>query len=248
MTAYLDSIFDPYGRKARLYPAFLALIPVFALITFYTNWLELKPSSAVWIVVASATLFALADFSRQRGKAVEKTLLSHWDGFPSKTLLRHRDDAIDPQTTARYHRAAERLIDGLKMPTVEEEDRNPKDSDDAYQTVTQYLLPKTRDKAQFGLLCNENVNYGFRRNMLGLKPIALLINVVSIAYLVWMNWPVVSAGTMPEQRSIGLFAGLIGLCVFWTFFVSAERVKSAAIDYANQLLMALDMLDSLEKD
>jgi hypothetical protein len=244
MNAFLEGIFDPYGRKARLYPAFLALLPAFAMIAMFTNLLELKPSSAIWAIVASASLFALADFTRQLGKSVERKLLPKWGGFPSKTLLRHVDDEIDPVTTERYHRAAEKLINGLKIPSPQEETENPLGADNAYESISKLLLPKTRDKNQFSLLFNENVNYGFRRNMLGLKPLSLVIIAITIIVLAYMDWPILSSGSLPSETAIGLFISFVLLAVFWIFFVSADRVRAAAIDYAKQLLMSLDVLES----
>ena len=61
MTSFLQNVLDPYSRRARLYPAFLALLPVFVTIAVYTEWLEINFSSAIWAFVAAAALFFMAD-------------------------------------------------------------------------------------------------------------------------------------------------------------------------------------------
>ena len=238
----VDNLFDSYSRRARLYPAFIAILPVIVLIAVYTHWLDFQASNLVWLILAGAGLIALSDFARQRGKAVEKCLLGEWQGFPSITLLRHRDHTIDPQTTSRYHRAAERLIDGLSMPTLADEERDPEAADKAYETVTNFLLPRTRDKQEFRLLFEENVNYGFRRNLLGLKPIGILILLGSASYVTWRSWNQIAAGSIPDQPESIILAGAIAMLLAWIVLIRKRHVRAAAVDYARQLLMAFDVL------
>ena len=242
MYAIFEKIFDAYTRKARLYPAFLALLPVMTVIAAYTDWGNLEPASALWLIVIFAALHFLSDFTRQLGKTVEKKLLAEWGGFPSKTLLRHGDENIDPVTTQRYHRAAERLIEGVTMPTAEEEQADRKRSDDAYNTVTQFLLPRTRDTATYGLLLKENINYGFRRNMLGLRSIAIFILIASAVFVIWQAWAAIEILAIPNQRELTLLIGAVVLLFAWIFLVTKDRVRAAGVDYAKQLLMCLDTL------
>ncbi len=242
MNAIINSIFDSYGRRARLYPALIALFPAITLVSTYTDWFSLQAKDSIWFALLGAGLFILSDTARQRGKAVEKRLLQKWEGFPSKTLLRHRDLTLDPQTKARYHRAAERLIDDLTIPSQDEEARNPEAADDAYETVTKFLLPRTRDRRQFGLLFEENVSYGFRRNLLGLKPVGIAVVFGSVVYVTWLSWDQIAVGSVPKQPESLLLAGAIAMFVAWIGLVRERNVRSAAVDYAQQLLMTLDVL------
>lgn len=243
MQKILENVFDSYARKARLYPAFLALMPIFAVMAAYTNWLELEFKHAIWAAIAAAALFFLADFTRQRGKAVEKKLIKDWGVFPSVSLLRHRDKALDPYTTAAYHNAAALLLPDISMPTVEEEEADPDDADNKYQAVTTALLPRTRDTEKFSLIFKENVNYGFRRNMLGIKPIAIVVVLGCIAFCAAQGWSFISNYALPKEReSFLIVAGSIVLLA-WMFGVTKDAVEGVAKDYARHLLMAVQHLD-----
>lgn len=242
MEKMLENLFDTYGRKARLYPAFLALAPLFAVATAYTNWFEFKLTHMVWTVVGAAALFLLADVTRQLGKAVEAKLVKNWKAFPSVTLLRHRDTTLDPYTTASYHRAAEKLLSSITMPSVQDEENDPDDADNRYRAVTNLILPRTRDLKRFNLLFKENVNYGFRRNMLGLKPIAFVVLAIASGICVYKGWSQISAFQLPEDRELSLIVAGLFAAFAWTFGVTKAATQAAASDYGRQLLMSLDHL------
>jgi hypothetical protein len=238
----LDNLFDDYSRKARLYPAFLTLLPLFVLAAAYTDWLKFDFSNVAWMIFAAAGLFFLSDFSRQRGKAVEQKLLQSWGGFPSQTLLRHTDPTFDHHTTDRYHRCAERIAEGLVLPTPSQEKESPAEADELYKSVSHSLLPLTRDKAQFSILYKENVTYGFRRNLFGLKSIAIILSVAAIIIVAVLEMDRLILLKMPSERgNVALAASTLTL-VCWCFLVTKKSVRTAAHDYGRQLLMSLEGL------
>lgn len=243
MQKIFENLFDRYSRNARLYPSFLALAPVFALTAGYTNWLQFDLQNAVWAIIVGAALFLLADIARQRGKMIERKLLKKWGAFPSVTFLRHRDDAFDPYTTASFHKAAQSLMPDFVMPSEADENNNPEDADNRYRAVTTALLSKTRNTEHFGLLFKENINYGFRRNMLGLKPMALLILSVGIIFCTWRAWGELSAYELPNQRELFFIASSMLAIMVWVFGVTENAVRAVAEDYGRQLLMALNSKD-----
>src|SRR5207302_5823609 len=112
---------------------------------------------------------------RARGRLLEKRLYSEWGGIPTTAWLRHRDDNLDSITKARYHRFLESRIDGLKIPSAESETNDPAAADKAYASAVKWLLEYTRNAKSFPLVFNENVYYGFRRNTLAAKPVALYL-------------------------------------------------------------------------
>jgi hypothetical protein len=241
----IDSIFDDYSRKARLYPAFLALLPPFVILAGYTDWLEPDVSNVAWMLFAAAGLFLLADLTRQRGKSIERRLLSEWGGYPSQTLLRHSDPTFDKYTTDRLHRAAEQICKNVKLPNKAEEEAAGLEADEVYKSVNSVLLPLTHDKVKFPIIYKENVTYGFRRNMLGLKPVSITIALLSIAFILAAEADKLQSVKLPDE------AGLISLCVSfvallcWVFFVSKDHVRTAAHDYGRQMLLTLDVVKKL---
>lgn len=186
----IEQILDPYDRNARLMPAVLALIPVLSVTAgLYGASLEWK-ETAVGVLVASGMFYLLASIARELGKRLEADLFKSWGGKPTTQVLRHRDETIDANTKARYHRFLAGIL-GTPFPDPAQERADPGAADQIYASGTRWLLDQTRDKKTFGLLFKENVAYGFRRNSLGLRPYAILVAVLAIL------WVIVDAGDVP---------------------------------------------------
>jgi hypothetical protein len=87
--------------------------------------------------------------------------------FEVKGCNLNRFQAVNPERTAlvRYHVRLSSMLSEIILPSAEQEKANPTDADAAYTSCGDYFLSKTRDKERFQLLFQENVNYGFRRNL-----------------------------------------------------------------------------------
>lgn len=239
METVLKKFTDPYERKARLYPALLAVLPIIFIIAFYTNWLTFDVENALYIAVAAAALFWLTGKTRDMGKAIEQRLVTEWEGMPSVTLLRHRDSVLDRYTTQRYHKAAALLAD-VSLPDPIEEENDPPDADERYRAVTTVLLSKTRDTSKYPLLFKENINYGFWRNLRGVKPIACVLAAALVAFGLWVDRTLVTNLEPPEGTELAVIATGIILMFGWVTTVTDEAVRRAAQNYAKRLLEALD--------
>ena len=91
MIDVLNSLFDPYDRKARLAPALLCGLPLFVSVV-----LLIPEVGAIWAAVGGLALYCggatfLAQVGRDRGKALEPKLYATWGGKPSVAMLRHSD-------------------------------------------------------------------------------------------------------------------------------------------------------------
>lgn len=247
----LASLFDAYGRKARLYPALLAVLPVVAVVL---AWLPTIPEATVLVSFASAAaafglLYILSNVARSAGKRTEKRLLKKWGGWPTTILLRHRCSSLPAPTRDRYHSYLRTAPAGLKVPTPAEEAADENAADDLYASAIHWLKEQRRGAA-FDLLHKENADYGFRRNLRGLKPLGLTICVVSMAgwVLAFMlrngvpaNLHAANVGLQNTQPSAWLALGLIAIsAVAWFVLVRDVWVREAADQYAVRLLATCD--------
>lgn len=239
MEAVLKKFTDPYERKARLYPALLAALPLIVLVALYTDWLTFDVENALYITIAAAGLFWLTGKTRDLGKAVEHRLVTKWEGMPSVTLLRHRDSVIDRHTTQRYHKAAAILAD-VSLPDPTEEENDAADADERYRAVTTALLSKTRDTSEYPLLFKENINYGFWRNLRGVRPIACALAVVLVAFGLWLDKALLLNCQAPEGSELAVVVIGVVVLFFWITTVTEKAVRRAAQNYALRLLEALD--------
>lgn len=162
--------------------------------------------------------------------------------MPSVALLRRNDDRIDSVTKTRYLKEAEALIPQLVIPSARMEHSHPNAADTTYESISNWLRAQTRDKKSFSLLFEENMNYGFHRNLYGLKIPALFILLSTILYmLVSRQGNVVERQNITSGEGVFLFCALVGICL-WTLGITKKSVERAAIAYAKELLMSLDTL------
>jgi hypothetical protein len=96
-------------------------------------------------------------------QTIEPQLFTAWDGMPSTAMLRHRDTRLPAPLKARYKACLRHHLPDLTFPSPEEEIRDPIAADAIYEAAGAWLLAQTRDTKRFGLLFEENVNFGFRR-------------------------------------------------------------------------------------
>lgn len=244
---WLAKITNPYERKARLYPVMLALIPPSVLIICLYGFTPKLENGLIGLVASFGTFYLMTSVARELGKRLEKSLFESWGGKPTTQILRHRDQTIDPVTKERYHNFLAKQLN-IKFPSVIEEQSDAIAADNVYQSGIQWLLDKTRDTKKFALLFQENIAYGFRRNCLGLKSIAITIACASFV------WPLISenvlslkgfdlAALMSAPKSIRWsLAASLTMLFTWCFFITEKTVKTAAFTYANMLLRACDAL------
>jgi hypothetical protein len=251
LPATLSGQFDPYSRVARLYPALIALLPLLwtppalnpAFLTF--DLAHIVGAS----VLFGAGMTLLGSIARARGKAVQVKLLAMWGGWPTTIMLRHGDSAIDPHTKERYHARLQALCKGLTLPTPQEEAQDRQGADDKYLSATKRLQERRRTP-EYKMLDKENALYGFRRNLLGLKPIALGAAAVAIAVsaLVAVYGFTESGNTAAAlfadagaRWHVYAFAALdLVYIVLFAAMVTPAYVRQAGDEYAVALLRTLE--------
>jgi len=234
-------ISNPYVRRARLQPAMLVALPL-GLAT-----LAISPGGVVgWGTVWSLFVFCggtalMAQMARDMGKQKEPGLYESWGGKPTTRLLRHRNT---PNTAllSRRHRKLQSLMPGIQIPTAADELADSRAADDIYDSCTAFLLEKTRKKEKFPLVFEENCNYGFRRNLWGMKPIGIttsLIGTVAVAVALTIGY---RNGVAPSP--IAIACGILNLLLLlsWFLWFSPSWVRIAADAYAERLLASCESL------
>ncbi len=189
------------------------------------------------IVTSFGVFVLLAHLGRDLGKLKERELFKSWDGQPSIKMLRHRDDFLSPLLKSAYHQKLNRLIDGLRIPTREEEIQDEMGADEIYEVCVNFLRENTRDKEKFPLIFNENVNYGFRRNLWGLKPAGLVCSFIGCL-----------GSTLAYGELDNSLIPILTMCLnsmlftFWLIRINPGWIKMVAESYAQRLLAACEVL------
>ena len=185
MTAAKQPRIDAYTVRARIYPPLLALLPliVFGIVWFGHNP-ELSPGLLSILVICGGT-YLLSQLGRDAGKRKEAELFRKWGGMPSIRLLRYSQSENKTSRTALPCSPLSTLLPKLKLPEEKEETDNPARADEAYATACRYLRENTRNKHEFHVLHEENANYGFRRNLWGLKPVGIGVACLMVGLPIW---------------------------------------------------------------
>jgi hypothetical protein len=190
------------------------------------------------LITLSGGTLLLAQLAREFGKRVEVRLFRAWGGNPAAERLRHRGS--QDAAVSRRHSKLTSLMDGVTLPSQDEEDQAPGRAEGLYDECIRYLRSKTRDRERFRLLYHENCNYGFWRNLLGLRPMGI---TVSAAAAVAMGLRIYSDGwqyASPLMWIVLLLNALLLLA--WVTIVGTTPVRTAADAYADRLMDAIDEL------
>lgn len=236
--------FDTYTLKARYYPTMIVIAPLCLLIlSLAAGRFDLLKSLAAAVISGLGLGLLMDQTGRDRGRNKQPWLFEQWGGKPTTVYLRHRDSAIKAPTKARYHKILARLLPDLEMPSKDQETKDPGRADEIYASCADYLREITRaDHAQFPLVHQENCNYGFRRNLWGMRPAGIAISLVSTAACGTLLFYEIRSGN--EFLMITAISVLICAVLYflWIFRFNTRWVWIAADAYARRLLEACDSL------
>lgn len=237
---------DRYTYKARIAPVFIVALPAFLAALAWNSGDLASWKTLLSVFMASGGAGLLAQISRHAGKSKEPALFLSWGGVPTTRRLRHGttgNAVIAEQRRAQF----QALCPSITLPTAEEERASPDRADQRYEACVRWLIEKTRDKKRFGLVFQELCNYGFSRNLWGLKPVGAVISVAAIAAIAGRLMLVAeTTGIAAPPGSlvpIGCGSGCLLLLLVWIFCVTPRWVRTAAEAYADRLLAALDSLE-----
>jgi hypothetical protein len=233
---------DKYSTKARLYPAFLVLLPAFILSIYYITDFEKYYHYFTALISTGLFTYLLSQLGRDKGKLKEPDLYKSWGGKPTSQILRHTNNYLDETTKRRYHKLLSQKIEEINIPTLKQEQDDIKNADEIYDSCSKYLISKTRDTTKYSLLFKENVSYGFRRNLWGMKVWAFSI----IIFCFIIHFYFVTSGlkmfSKIDINSIIFYLFLFVWTLFWITIVTKKWIKLTAFAYAERLYETLNDL------
>lgn len=219
---------DAYDLRARIAPLVLTLAPVLALII--GSALRGSRSAIGGSLLLAAGLTLLAQLGRDRGRALQAPLWRKWGGAPTVQKLRADPSSV---STTRRRESVERAL-GITLPTASEQRVDAAAADERLHDAGRQLAARaTHDSAP--QVWQENVNYGFRRNLLGLRPFGLA--VASTVIVLCLLAAVITEH--PTDRLIAfavpISTSLVALAVL-VVVVTEAWVRVPADAYAERLL------------
>ena len=232
--------FDAYTLRARVFPALVAGLPTLALLAVVVPWSDPGPPHAIAVAAGLILLFAFADVARRTGRHVQTKL-----GTGTTPEQWRRDNPDIPETAKDLYRAFVAHKLRRSAPTADEELADPARARDFYLGAGTWLRQQTRDRQKFNILFGENVTYGFRRNLLGLKVVALLCNTTVAAFsgaILQFRPPYFAALPDIDEKLVAVLAADLLHSLYLLLAVSAAGVREASRAYGRELIVSCEAL------
>lgn len=226
---------DTFTFLTRVQPVLIVIAPLLIigiLFSFeFEKYIHILTSVGLYTVMS----FLVAEIGRDSGVRKQDALWRSWGGPYSTILLRWDDSNLSKETKLNYYKRLEKQYP-LSQPF------NLKNSnDDVFAFWTGKLREKTRNKKAYSLIYAENVSYGFRRNLWGMKPFAISLNILAAIILPlyyahqqhtfdWTKYPI-------SFWIVELILGV--LLAFWFTIVNPKWVSIPAKAYAERLFEAI---------
>ena len=231
---------DAYNLRARSLPVYITVMPVILVMAaILPRGLDL-PLAGAAVVVFAPLSYLVSQLGADFGKRLEKRLWEKWGGPPTTRFLRHDNQEFNPVTRQHIHQRLSRF--DLHIPSLEEQEHDPSLADAHWQACTEFLIAMTRDKRRYPLVFQGLVEYGFRRNLLGLKPIGLALSIACLSASggeVWQTWGSLEVTAVPIAASLLT----LGILTAWIFWLKKSTVCLSANRYARFLLESACKID-----
>lgn len=234
----MSDLLGAYQLRARSQPLLLAAFPV-AVTALAWGVPELTVSRLLGMAVAFGVATVLVGLIRDRGTRLQPELWASWGGPPTTAMLMSNSGKTAPDLP--IHRGhVRRLLPEVPALSDELDRERPDVSQRVVEQYVAHLRERTRDRGRFPVVFDNNVAYGFRRNMLGLRPVG--VGIAAMCALVAVLGLVLSLRSDLNLSSPALLAAMVadGLAVVLWLRVSPAWVEVQADRYAVALLAAAE--------
>jgi hypothetical protein len=232
--------FDTYSLNARVFPALIAGLPTLALLFVLVPWDHIGLPHLTAMAVGLVLLFAFADVARHTGKRLERKL-----GTGATPEQWHRGNPDIAEAAKDRYRAFIAKELKLAAPSADDERVAPRKANDFYLTANAWLRDRTRDSRTFSILFSENITYGFRRNLCGLKATAIafnaLVTVICAAILI-VRPAYFAALPQIDEKMVMILAAVVLHSAYMILAVSEGGVREASRTFGRQLVLSCETL------
>jgi hypothetical protein len=240
----LSKFVDAYTMRARLAPGLLTVLPIAVTVFAWTPGGLLDWNTLGAVITGCGGTLLISFLARDLGKAAEDRLYKKWGGRPTEMALMH-SGSMDPALRHRRHAALCSLFPDVPVPTAAEESQDFGSAYRRFTTLTNLAISRYRtQKDKYPLVFEENCNYGFRRNMHGMRPIGIAVAAISSIALGLQLFAAASLHHRVPVIALGLEAVNLAMLVVWVFWANEAAVRKGADLYANRLFETLDLVDT----
>ena len=225
----MTDIFGVYNIRSRISVGLVVLAPL--LIQAYMLIPEVRNISSTFVTFALSNLMIIV--ARTNGSKALHKCFPH--SLPAQQYLLPEDNTIDKYTKARYYAFFKSRLNGFEITD------NATDMKAHSESAIKWLISQTRNSTEFPLITEENTNLGFAYNLLGMKPLGIVICIILIVFdaLVMIAS---HCKDLTVDITLVLFCIIFTLLylIIWFGVINKKLVKNCAKKYAFALLSACD--------
>lgn len=229
------SLFDAYNLRARFSVAIFYSLPFIADAALCDRFSGFLPTVILGIALVSICQAAM-------GMVRDAGTKQSGNNRNIAAQLLEPGSSLPEITKRRYYRKLAALEPGFAPfgTLLDEKGLDEKETKILCEAAVRWLRGQTRDAKMFSLLKEENINYGFARNMYALRIPGVILNGATALALLYQSGffvhPTLYALSIPQ-----VFFHLAWLLYLW-LGTTEETVEKAAKRYADSLLEAIDLL------
>ena len=228
------SLFDAYNLRVRLSIGLILMAPfiisIYLLVPNASNF----PFTFMILIMCFGLCNLLMSISRFLGRRA--TAKCFPELMPAQQMLMPEDMTLDPITKKRYYKFFTSNLKGLSF------SKEVTTATNSCKSAIGWLIAQTRDAEKFPLIKEETINYGFCKNLYGLKS----LGICTSSFLTILEVGILAAkyhlqfGYVEYSDLIASAMVSFAVTIVWIFFVTKEWVIDCGYRYARTLLSACD--------
>lgn len=229
------NLFDAYNLRARTSVVLFYATPfIFDVIVFLGNGITTVEGivlTVLILVTVQCTLHLCRPSRQLYSKNYAAEMLMPDSGIPNITLKRY------------YRKIAEFEPEFSEFTKVELNNAQGTITTNLCESVVTWLKANTRDNKMFRLVYEENINYGFIRNMYNLKNIGIIFNCIALTLLGIFFFTTFLESSKPTMLLMVIeIATHIIVTVYLFTAITKKKVEVSAKRYAKALIETIDLI------
>lgn len=231
---YVFKIYDAYNLRVRISVGIIVLAPLVLSLYLLVPGTRSISFTAIIIAVSFGMCNLMISLSRYHGR--ESLRKCFPELLPAQQMLLPEDNSIDAITKERYHKFLSSKINNLSF----SRDNNHVES--SCNSAVNWLISQTRDAQKFPLIKEESINFGFAKNLYGLKKIGIIISSILLVVETTALFVKIMYSLDFLEFSCITTSIVISLSylLMWIFIINKKWVIDSGKKYAKALLSSCD--------
>jgi hypothetical protein len=229
-----------YERKARFLPALLSLLPALSAVFAYAPQFDLVQALATSVGIGAAVGILLSHVASAMGNRLQRKLWPDWPhDAPTHRWLQPADETVSQQQKGLWYRQAWQVT-GIDLEQAIA--HGPAETRGAVNDVVRSVRNQLRGSKMGIHVEAHNIDFGFARNLTGLRPVLVLVSLISMAAC----WGGHLRLGHPLMFSVA--ATIVWVAVCYTAWLLPRYVIEKSTHYADSFFAALSRLgDTVDK-